>query len=28
VKTAGDVGPFLDRAEAIAHGSKVADGTA
>ena len=28
VKTAGDVGPFLDRAEAIAHASKVADETA
>jgi hypothetical protein len=28
VKTAGDVGPFLDRAEAIAHASRVADGTA
>jgi hypothetical protein len=28
VKTARDVGPFLDRAEAIAHGIKVAGGTA
>ena len=28
VKTAGEVGPFLDRAEAIANGSKVADRTA